>query len=1291
MAYDSKTKTYYSPSTQYNPSPTSSSGSGGGSVTVAVDKNTNLITSTTPTGTPGSGNYNPGLGAKNMEVGGHTVTVLPTGQVVNAASSDIQQQAQDTINKAIAAQQSTPQTLNLAIAAEQNRLSSVYGSSYSPSDVGAENIKSNILTYRSPVSPMMRGLGLSGDDLDNEISRMGLTKDQAKNYKNYLNRIQGRKYEAYNGPDISKGLRNMAVAQQVSFFERSQGQKDLVTTSEGPSPFKEQAAVDVLHMRQGVDYGGGMAGQLKTDTVQERLDIVKGGAVNLFGRLTERQEAGRSGVQLPSYDFSGAKNVLATSAKGELDKSFDIGSLVSGATYTLTEIPPAIPPASIESNKSSNNQDSLDLKIQGFDIAGGLLPPSDNTQTNNEKKLDLKVQGFGVTGGLLPTSLISGEEAGVGKLAAPGVMYKKQVETESYTKPGLSGQIAETGAVSGLGFLAATAPLQAAAFKAKQYGIGVGTFITGAVSGLLAKGARSVSEYVYSPENVQKLLNYIPENVREPVGAFVLTPMPIVGGLVYYTQKFAEDYSYAKTPEKTQLPTIFGVNLGEIDRPATLTPAQRISAVTANTIEGATLIASTELLGGPIMSAVSGVSPKFFGPPSPTTATLENKVGLAISKSQIAEYEGVNVGKGGEDVYTIGFRKGSQTPDIKYTIETKNLNLYKKLSSSDLDLMHDVGEKEFMKMKPELFNEKGEGKPYISVSYPTSVYKGRPTAEFVEGKIYWKEITTTGNGEILPAKSKPSESNPFLTKTDKYGNTKTYEFIQEKSTIRSEIEKPGLTQRTNPAIERQYYSGLKESTEATYTQDIPKNMLKSKVNFLETAEAFKDQPERSEIQKQYLQNKKNLQVFGSLARIHQGAGDLGHDVDINADYPWYKNKGAADVALENKNLLETVKGPKLKISEENPGLVEQNVGKDKWSHILDIHDESSSEIQSGIKLNKEYFSYGLPISKDSVSVDDINFRKLSVENRALRGAAGMPKVRPLTPFTPEDTLLFEANIKTKYEEMGGTYEPVYDKGGKNRIKDVTSKYVAQERLNVAGEQTSNPKVKQAKDANLKFAQAADYKFTGAEKYEPLVNEAKDYENFYKKNKASPSINSYDIIKNTNNPSPSPTLTRTIGEESITPQTITKVSRESYTQKKMGSPSRYNFSSPTSPYNSPTMSPTMSPYTSPSPSRYNYSPPSPSKSPSPSYSPSYSPSMSPSKSPSTSYSPSKSPSMSPSPSPSPSNSRYNYEYGKGGGGLFLPGGGEGHGSRQYGDRNTLKNPWRTPSDFNKKVLGGKKRF
>lgn len=469
------------------------------------------------------------------------------------------------------------------------------------------------------------------------------------------------------------------------------------------------------------------------------------------------------------------------------------------------------------------------------------------------------------------------------------------------------------------------------------------------------------------------------------------------------------------------------------------------------------------------------------------------------------------------------------------------------------------------KLIPQVGLETAANKLSLSVSKP---YANVPE---VEGGGFQVSIRKGGNPpNILYSTSKGNLNEPLVSEG---------------------INKPGLTERTTPMVEETYWSSAKSVEANTFKQKIPTEMTKP-LDIASDVKSFKGEPGYTRVLSEELKSNKDLTGFGGVARTTQGASVETSDVDIFVT----SRRSSTDVAKTLLEKFNAVKGSPVRISEQSPSLIEKQVEGGGYVHLVDIHGVDSPEIQSGIRLDKEFFPYGRPMSYESVRVDGINVRRLSVEGSALRGAATLPKVRGLTPYTPEETLLFETKIKPRYVEMGGTFEPV-----SHRIKDVGNFYDIQGRLIKAGEMEGSKSTVMDKSNLRRFKESAEYKF-GKNVFKSSAN-VKDV---YLFGDGSPSVKPYSIAPSIGYPKvvSSPSVASNIGyypSVSIAPKSLSI----SYTPLSPSTTRPVSYSPPSpstaqksySVYTppSPSVSTSISIYTppSPSPSISIYNPPYPS--------------------------------------------------------------------------------------------------
>jgi hypothetical protein len=1301
-------------------------------------------------GTPGTANYNPPKGQTSKE----------TSNLVFRNRSDVnygQTAAQVDAAKAAAAQTAAI-NLDQAVAAEQARLTEKYGSGgggYTPTQQGAENIARNIILYGSPISPSTR------TPLDLQT------------------------YRAYEGPDISQGLKNIAQNQASGYY--AQDKTGMVATSAGPSPFRNQADVTALHERDRLEggYGGAMAGEYRTDTAKQREDLIKFGGNRLIDRLAQKNA--------PRYDFSGAKNVWEAKERGVLDKSFDVGKIKEGEKYGLNYTPPTaaelLAPIEAEKHnkfveglieKNKDNPENLRM-LEAVGLITLKRDPEQEARINklieenkdNPEKLRLleslglvklqqverspeekaKIEKMIEENRDNPEKLKEMEKMGLITMAAPLAVGGAGVggvggvgvggETQTLTKLSKTSEYAQTGFAGGAAFFGLTGPLQTAAMKSKSwtgFGINVGTFVTGAVSmiagkasgegyswampqalsaakkaaGVVGSTAENVYNYGVNTQmdiakrfgidteklGVQRKEYVTPESsswaktITEPVEVAVGYGPATPALAPIYALSRAEEYGRgvaAKVAPSLQNPEPLGIVKSGVSAAENLSLAvarkfetatgwnvvdkerQPVNAQTSTWLQGLKDYTSEQTkptpektveeriigigrpaveLGGSILAAeyVGAMVPTYF---KASNAILNQKLSLSLSTPRTATIEGFTM-KAGEtsvdDLTVLSIRKGSLEPNVKLGIGWKTLN------EREAGWV-EAGGKDFI---PDKSAPVGANK-YVTIdkaggevsSYQWEKAKPRMWAD--DTKVQYPNLVTRGS------KLKAEFTNPAET-ADEITRTK------------------GLTQQSNPQMERQFVESSEKMTRATLTQEYPKEMMATDVDFEKSVRIFKGEPRAGAVVKQYMRENPDVVGFGGSSRVAHQVSETTGDIDqqlaergllrtrIN---PFASNtREAADVAQEEAARLKQV-SDKFAVSKENPRLVVRTDIKGKQPHALDIHGPDSPEVQEGITLDKEYFMYGFPISHDATQVGGVSFRKLFIEGQALHGAATMPEVNRFTPFTPEETLFWKRDLKFQYEEMGGKYGPV-----ENRLKDVTSKYDIQGGLNTAGEKMGNPQAKAAEEQRRLYAEAADYKFRGAEDrtgktYTGLTDE--QVTAFYTKLQPKPTLEPTSIF-----------ATSAIAPRSMYMSPSTGSPYSSSVSPSLSSMSRSMLPPSSSPSPSVSISPSI--YASPSVS------PSPSHSPSPSIYPS--PSVSPYLYPSPSASPSPSTSTSPSPSVSPSVSPSMYSQPSGFsqlGGFSSGGGGGGKGGKTTGDRYSIRNPWRTAESFKEKVIGGRRRF
>ena len=120
-------------------------------------------------------------------------------------------------------------------------------------------------------------------------------------------------YPAYTGPDISGGMKDIAKNQEAGYY--AEDRTGMIATSAGPSPFSNMEGVKALHLRNQVEFGGGMAGELRPEAAMRQ------GFEHLF-----ESHAAREGGTMRSYDFhiSGAIS------------SQDLGKIPEGLEVNVT-------------------------------------------------------------------------------------------------------------------------------------------------------------------------------------------------------------------------------------------------------------------------------------------------------------------------------------------------------------------------------------------------------------------------------------------------------------------------------------------------------------------------------------------------------------------------------------------------------------------------------------------------------------------------------------------------------------------------------------------------------------------------------------------------------------------------------------------------------------------------------------------------------------------------------------------------------------------------------------------
>ena len=313
--------------------------------------------------------------------------------------------------------------------------------------------------------------------------------------------------------------------------------------------------------------------------------------------------------------------------------------------------------------------------------------------------------------------------------------------------------------------------------------------------------------------------------------------------------------------------------------------------------------------------------------------------------------------------------------------------------------------------------------------------------------------------------------------------------------VAGRLTEPGLTQRVNPLVEESYLRSAKEVQLNTRLQTVPKSMMKE-LDIARDVKAFKGEPEYARVLTEELKGSRDLTGFGGVSRVAHKASTSTSDIDIFIT----SRRSSTSEAQSLLSKFQSVKGSPVRISPESPSLIEKQVGKG-YVHMVDVKGSDSPEIQSGIKLNKDFFPYGQPITYESVKIGGVQVRRLSVEGTALRGASTLPKSTGLTPYTPEETLIFETKLKGRYIEMGGTFEPA-----SHRIKDVRNFYDIQQRLIEAGRVTGSKSTATDVVSIRNYAKAADFKFGGlvdksGRTYEPILN-------YYSKVGARPSVSPF---------------------------------------------------------------------------------------------------------------------------------------------------------------------------------------
>jgi hypothetical protein len=377
------------------------------------------------------------------------------------------------------------------------------------------------------------------------------------------------------------------------------------------------------------------------------------------------------------------------------------------------------------------------------------------------------------------------------------------------------------------------------------------------------------------------------------------------------------------------------------------------------------------------------------------------------------------------------------------------------------------------------------------------------TATFLGPKLIPQMSLQTAANKLSLTTSKPYsdipevDSSGFMVSIRKGGNTPKILYDNTKislneQVVASEIAKPGLTQRVNPLVEESFLRSSKEVQLNTRFQSVPKNMIKE-LNIEQDVKAFKGEPEYARVMTEELKQNKDLTGFGGVSRVTHQASESTSDIDMFIT----SSRTSTSEAESLLSKFQNVKGSQVRINPESPSLIEKKVGKD-YVHMVDIKGSDSPEIQSGIKLNKDFFPYGQPITFESVNVGGLNVRKLSVEGTALRGASTLPKAKGLTPFTPEETFIFETKFKGMYIEMGGTFEPA-----SHRIKDVKNFYDIQQRLIEAGKVTGSKSTASDTLSIKNYAEAADFKFKGlidnaGRRYNPILS-------YYSKTNIKPSV------------------------------------------------------------------------------------------------------------------------------------------------------------------------------------------